>query len=198
LLRTSVDTHGDDQSQAGLTSNVMRLFVEALEQRPDSQVLDVGPVCDENIRFFARRVKRLYVCDLFIRLARSQREGFHPSEVLKHLDYPPKTFDGILLWELPDRLEDAEVPKLVDLCHTLLKADGIIMALNLDELTVSPAVNALVIGDDFRIQVRHQPHLDLRLHTRPSRKFLDMMAPFSVFKSFIYRNGTREFLLKLS
>ncbi|MBW2407438.1 MAG: hypothetical protein JRF17_08730, partial [Deltaproteobacteria bacterium] len=35
------------------TSNALKLFMEHLNQHPQSKVLDVGPVCQENIRFFA-------------------------------------------------------------------------------------------------------------------------------------------------
>ena len=54
-----------EADQVNYTSSVLHLFIEALERRQKAQVLDLGPVCGENIDFFVRRVQRLYVCDMF-------------------------------------------------------------------------------------------------------------------------------------
>ena len=62
---------------ASHTSNVLPLFVNDLE----GQVLDVGPVCGSNITFFAQRVKRLYVCDMFLFLDRKRSKGLPLNKV---------------------------------------------------------------------------------------------------------------------
>jgi hypothetical protein len=177
-------------------SNVLRLFIEDLERRPETQVLDVGPVCGENISFFARRVKRLYICDMFLRLDRDRRKGLCPGNVWQYLDYPPQSFDGILLWELVDRLEDYEAQRLIGLCSTLMKPNGKVVVFVLGEQEVPTAVNSFVIGDGLRVYQRPQPHLDLPMRRRQNRDVLSMMTPFKAVKSFIYRNGLREFLFQ--
>lgn len=178
------------------TSNVLRLFIEDLERRPETQVLDVGPVCGENISFFARRVKRLYICDMFLRLDRDRRKGLPPGNVWQHLDYPPQSFDGILLWELADRLEDHEAQRLIGLCSTLVRPNGKMVVFIIGEQAVPTVVNSFVIGDGFRVYERPQPHLDLPMRGRQNRDVLSMMIPFKLVKSFIYRNGLREFLFQ--
>ena len=77
-----------------------------------AQVLDLGPVCEENITYFARRVKRFHVCDMFLRLNRNKREGLPSKMVWKHLDYRPHSFDGINLWDFIDHLNDDEIAQL--------------------------------------------------------------------------------------
>ena len=81
---------------------MVQLFVETLEQRQDVQILDVGPVCGENIMFFAHRVTRLYVCDMFLRLDRNRRKGLPSNKVWGHLNYYEELVD--FLWRplLPD------------------------------------------------------------------------------------------------
>jgi hypothetical protein len=182
--------------QAGYRSNILRLFVEELEKRRNAQVLDAGPTCSENINFLARRVRRLYVCDLFVRLDKCLRESLPTSLALSHLDYPPKTFDGILLWELADRLEDNEVSGLVKLCHNLLKQGGLLMVVYRGDQRGPAEVNAFVIGEDSQIHLRPQPHLDLPRHGRQYRKMLTMFSLFNLSKSFVYRGGIKEFLFK--
>ena len=181
---------------ADYTSNILRLFVESLNQRQEVQVLDVGPVCSQNISCLAHRAKRLYVCDMFLRLDRERRIGKTPNTTWRNLDYPPRSFDGVLLWDLPDRLEDGELVKLVKLCHNLTRSRGMVMVIVHSEHLLSPPVNSFVITDEFRLHLRPQPHLTLPLHVRANRKVLDMLAPFIPVKSYIYRNGLKEFLFR--
>ena len=170
--------------------------MEHLQQRPERNLLDVGPVCQENIRFFATRVKKLYVCDMFIRLGRCIRKGSPVDQIWDKLDYPPQKFDGILLWELADRLDDPDVKRLVTLCHTLLRPGGMAMVVVLGDQSRSSAANAFVVGQNFRVYLRPQPHLHLPLRSRQNRDVLSMMAPFIPARSFICRPGFMEFLFK--
>ena len=182
---------------ADYTSNVLRLFVEALRRRQEPQVLDVGPVCGENIGFLAHRVRRLSVCDLFIRMDRDHRKGVPLSWTWQHLDYPPQSFDGILLWDLADHLNDEEVTRLVQLCRNMLKPGGTVAVIVLGAETLSNTVNSFVIGEGLRLHLRPQPHLDLPLQVRQNREVLSLFTPFTPVRSFIYRNGLREFLFRL-
>lgn len=176
------------------TSNVLQLFMEGLDCQPPGQVLDLGPVCQENISFFARRVKRLYVCDMFIRLERCLGKGDSVGRIWQELDYPPESFDGILLWELADRLDDKEVRTLVKLCHTILKPGGMAVVLVLGEQIARFGVNSFVVGQDFKVRLRPQPHLHLPIRSRQNRDVLAMMTPLNPAKSFICRPGFMEFL----
>jgi len=176
------------------TSNVLQLFIEGLDGRPLGQVLDLGPVCQENIRFFAERVKRLYVCDMFIRLDRCLGKGDPVDRIWHEIDYPPESFDGILIWELADRLDDGEVRALVKLCHTMLKPGGMAVVLVLGEQAARLGVNSFVIGQDFKVGLRSQHHLHLPLRGRQNRDILAMMTPLKPAKSFICRLGFMEFL----
>jgi hypothetical protein len=185
-----------DPGAVGYTSNALKLFMEHLQQRPERNLLDVGPVCQENIRFFASRVKKLYVCDMFIRLGRCIRKGSPVDQIWDKLDYPPQKFDGILLWELADRLADPDVKRLVKLCHTLLRPGGMAMVVVLGDQSGSSAANAFVVGQNFRVYLRPQPHLHLPLRSRQNRDVLSMMAPFIPARSFICRPGFMEFLFK--
>ena len=182
---------------ADYTSNVLRLFVEALRRRQEPQVLDVGPVCGENISFLAHRVRRLYVCDMFLRVDRDRRKGVPLSWTWQHLDYPPQSFDGILLWDLVDHLDDREVVRLVELCRTMVRPGGMVAVFVLGAKVLSNTVNSFVIGDGLRLNLRPQPHLDLPLYVRQNREVLSLFTPFTPVRSFIYRTGLREFLFQL-
>ncbi len=165
-----------------------------LEGGRDGNVLDLGPACGENIRFFASRAARLYVCDLFRRLALDP--GRSASGLWRHLNYPEEAFEAILLWTLPDHLEDGDLARLARLCHTLLRGGGTVMLVSLGTETPRAPANCFVVGPDYRVQLRPQSHLQLPVHHRHNRDLIAMAAPLVLDKSFIYRNGLREFLFR--
>ena len=177
----------DEPGTTGYTSSVLQLFLEGLDRQPQGQVLDVGPVCHENIMFFTQWARKLYICDMFFHLAQSIRKENPVHQIWQQLDYPPKSFDGILLWELADRLDEQEVVTLVKLCHTMLKPGGLVVAFVLGEQAVSSIVNSFVIEQNFLVHLRPQPHLHLPLSERQNRDVLAMMSPLTPVRSFVCR-----------
>ena len=178
------------------TSNVIRLFIKSLEHQQEGQILDIGPVCSENINFLAQHVMRLYVCDMFLQLDQKRRKDLPISRLWQHLDYPPQSFDGILLWDLIDHLEDNEVSRLIELCIKMLRPSGLVMLFSLGEQATQTVVNSFVIRDSFQLDLRPQSHLDLPFHIRHNREVLSLLTPFTLVKSFIYHNGLRQFLFQ--
>ena len=185
-----------EPSLADYTSRMLQMYFEALDQSSMDQVLDVGPVCEENITFFAQRVKRFHVCDMFLRLNRNRREGLPSKKVWKHLDYAPHSFDGINLWDFIDHINDDEIGRLVNLCHTLLKPKGMMIVTSFEEQSAPSQINSFVMQDSYRLTFRPQNHLDLPCYYRSNRILTNMLSEFASVKSFIYRNGVREFLCK--
>ena len=180
----------------GYNSTILKEFVDTLESLKDAQTLDLGPVCQENITFFALRMRRHYVCDMFLGLKRESRNDLHPSNGWKHLDYPERNFDGIQLWDLCDRLEDGDVIRLVELCYTMLRTKGLLMLIAFEKKPASSIVNTFVIGQGYRLDIRPQPHLDLPWKFRHNRALTSLLSSFTIVRSFRYHSGIREFLFK--
>ncbi len=177
-------------------SMILELFVESLEPGTDVQILDAGPVCQENITFFALRMGRHYVCDMFLWLKREKRKELLPGNGWKHLDYPDRNFDGIQLWDLCDHLEDDDVSRLVELCYTMLRATGLLMLIAFEKKPVSSIINTFVIGQNYRVDIRPQPHLELPWNFRHNRALTSLLSNFTIVRSFRYHSGIREFLFK--
>jgi hypothetical protein len=183
-------------SLGDFTSVLLQTYVEILEQSETAQVLDLGPVCEENIIYFARRVQRFHVCDMFLRLNRNQREDQPSRKVWEHLDYASHSFDGINLWDFIDHLNDDEVGRLVGLCHTMLKPRGMMIITSFEEQSAASPIYSFVIQDRYRLTFRLQNHLDLPWYYRSNRALTHMLSAFHSVKSFLYRNGIREFLCR--
>jgi hypothetical protein len=175
---------------------MLQMYFEKLDRSSIAQVLDVGPVCEENIMYFAQRVKRLHVCDLFLRLNRSRGKGLPVNRVLDFLDYAPNSFDGINLWDFIDHLNNDEIGGLVNLSHTLLKPRGMMIVTSFEKQWAPPQIHSFVMRDGYRITFRLQNHLDLPRHYYSNRILTAMLSEFQTVKSFIYRNGVREFLCR--
>jgi len=178
------------------TSKVLQLLAGTFEKHLDFLILDVGPVCNENIEFFARRVKGFYVCDIFVRLDRDRRKGLKPNCVWRHLDYAPRSFDAINLWDLLEHLDDNEARRLTEICGNMLKPNGLLSVTAFERQPAPREISSFVIGQDFRLSLRSQPGLDLPWHYRHNRALISLLMPFSAVKIFCYRSGIREFLFQ--
>ena len=180
----------------GYNSTILKLFVESLERWRDVEILDAGPVCQENITFFAGRLSKLHACDMFIRLHRALIELPKPGNFCLHLDYPARSFDGIQLWDLVDHLDDDQARQLVKRCFEMLRSTGLMMLIAFEKKPEPATINTFVVGREYRIDLRLQQHLKLPWYSRHNRALTSLLAEFNIVKSFRYRNGLREFLLK--
>lgn len=188
--------HPDPPAEDAYTSRILPLFVEFLDDHPKGNLLDVGAVCGENIRFFASRVAKLYVCDLFQRLCQETKRGRSASHIWPDLNYPVGSFEAVQLWDLADHLEDRDFTRLVELCVLMLKPKGMMMLIAMGEQADPASSISLAIGEAFRLHFRAQPDMDLPRHYRHNRELIAMLSPFKLVKSFIFRNGLREFLFQ--
>jgi len=185
-----------EPSLADYTSMMLKIYVENLAQPSVAQILDVGPVCKENIMYFVQRIKRLHICDLFLRLNRNRRKGLPTKKVREYLDYAPGSFDGINLWDFIDHLNNDEIGSLVQLCHTLLKPRGMMIVTSFEKQWAPSQIHSFVMKDGYQITFRLQNHLDLPRHYYSNRIITSILSEFQMVKSFIYRNGVREFLCR--
>lgn len=184
-----------DADIVGHNSVILRRFCENLHTT-SSHVLDVGPVCRENISFLSERVKRLYLCDLFIRLEQHRRSQVPDQQFWRHLDYPDNLFDGVLLWDFGDRLDLNQLKELAAICHRIMRPDGLMVLLTLGRQNQNHDIHTFVLRDDFQLKLRPQSQLDLPPVYRPNNELLTALGDFTPLKSFIYRNGLREFLFQ--
>jgi hypothetical protein len=186
----------NNATPAGYTSMMLEMYFAKLGNLQSKLLLDLGPVCAESITYFAKRVKTFYVCDMFLRFAQYQDSDQSEAKLWRHLDYAPRSFDGLHLWDFIDHLPDQQAEKLIEICHKILKPGGKLLVAAFEERLAPEAINSFVVGKDYRITLRPQPHLDLPWNFRTNRKLALLMSGFPKGKSFLYRNGIREFLFQ--
>jgi hypothetical protein len=199
LATPTVLPHDDSHAGPSLsayTSMMLQMYIESLACYSRAEILDLGPVCEENIRYFAHRVKRFHVCDMFLRLNRTRCKSLPAKKVLGNLDYVPHSFDGINLWDLIDHLGDDDIGRLVNHCYTLLEPRGLMIITSFEEQSAPSKIHSFVIKHGCQVTFRLQDHLNLPWYYRSNRIITEILSEFRTVKSFLYRNGVREFLCR--
>ncbi len=186
----------DQAPDRAFNSRALALFVNQIKKRAGARILDLGPVCNENINLFGRLIKTLDVNDMFSHLARVNKMKKKGDPWWRELDYPAELFDGILLWDLPDRLTDDDAGEASQRCHRILKPGGLVMVCAATDTQKSTAVNAFAMDREFGVTFRLQPYLSLPPTIRKTRDLLEVLEPLQPVQTFIFRNGLRELLLK--
>ena len=185
-----------DSETFNYRSVTLKRFIEGIEGSPDGRLLDLGPVFNDNINFFSRRVKKLYICDLYRRIDEDLRDKRPASQFSRHLDYPSRTFDRILFWDLTDRLDNSHLTPIMERCFDMIKPGGIIMVLTMGDQVSPVGRDAFIVREDFQLYLKPQAYPHLAAHYRQNRDIMHLLLPFTPLKSLIYRNGIREFLFQ--
>jgi len=177
-------------------SSTLKFFLEDIEKQSSASLLDVGPIYRQNIEYLSRHIQKLFVCDLFRRLKDDRQANMPVDKYWRYLDYPANIFDGILLWNLIDRLEPDEIRSLIDRCHDMTKPGGLVMLFSMSTQVSPTGQNVFVIQEDSRLYIRERLYPHLPAKQRQNRDYLHLLSPFTPIKSLIYRNGVREFLFQ--
>lgn len=177
-------------------SLVLSLVVGHLERHPEGVMLDVGPVCGDNIALFASLVKKLYIHDLFRQLSQGRLKGSANHSIWQDFCYPLEAFDAVQAWDLCDHLDDRDFASFIELCALMMKPKGVMMLVAASEAPSPTTLNLYAIEEGLRLQVRPLSDAAPPFYHRHNRDLIDLMKPLRFVKSFIYQNGFREFLFE--
>ncbi|MEW5909806.1 MAG: methyltransferase domain-containing protein [Thermodesulfobacteriota bacterium] len=175
-------------------SRVLRLISDRLTQRENPLILDLGPTFGDNIRFFADKAKKLFTFDLFTCLDEANRNRLPAKTAFRFLAYPSRYFDGVLLWNLIDHLNTTDARELARIIREITRPEGVVMILAQDLFKPREYPIAFSIRDESRFHSQSLTELQLQAYYRPTREILDLMDSFVLIKSFISRQGIREYL----
>jgi hypothetical protein len=177
-------------------SITLKHFLETIAQQDMGQLLDAGPITKDNINFLCLKVRKLFVFDLFRHLDQDRKKNLPSNQYWIDFDYPPNTFDGILLWNLVDRLNESEASNMVARCFSMAKTGGLLMLFTLGSKVSPSGQNVFTIREGFRLCMRSREYPHITTVPRQNRDYINLLTPFIPVKSMIYRNGIREFLFQ--
>lgn len=181
-----------DLDTSTYTSRMIPAYLAWLSKRSSTCILDLGPVCDTTINFFLPHIQKFFTYDLFLRITRYR----DIRAALKELHYAQGSFDAVHLWDVIDRMDDHTISPVIDVCHSLLKSGGSLIAVAYNEQTGEPALNSFAVTENSNIVLKPQSHLNFPFYHRNNQTILNIMKPFTLYNSYIYRCGIREFYFR--
>jgi len=194
------------------TSNGLREFLDVLGDVGGARVLDLGTVWQSTISFLVDRGCRVSAEDLLrgwkdFLAAEEEQERAAPapengekisSAVLTEkflqsaLQYPVRSFHGILAWDVLDYFNAAVVPVLMERLFHVLHPGGALLALF--HSRPAEGFHRYRIMDSNTVELLAAPTLVVHAHVFHNREILDLFGRFRSSKTFVGRDQVREAL----
>jgi len=184
-------------------SNGLRQFFENLPREDRLRILDLGGASQANINFIALQGHKLHTEDLLVgldRLNRSapdvvDREALTERFVSENLNFPNEQFDGILVWDSLEFLEEDLLAAAVYRLQAMVKPGGTLLTFFHTQAKGEP-VNV------YRYQIKDQQSLQLqprfsRLLPRTfnNRNLERLFSTFHSVKFFLAKDSLREVIV---
>jgi SAM-dependent methyltransferase len=177
-------------------SRMMERYRQFLGKCDNPQLLDIGPICGNNIEYLLHRYTRLFVCDIMQRLRPEPLQPVEADQLPACFDYEEGSFDGIHLWDVPDHLDDRALRELVTRCSALLKPNGLLIVIASTTRSLQPYQHYFVLNEETAVVLARSTSFKLPYFHRPNRDIELAMKPLEQYSSFICMNGVREFIFK--
>jgi hypothetical protein len=171
-------------------ANSLDLFVDRLQKFQNPLILDLGPVCEQNLDYLAGTNRfSVRVEDL------SREAGGDLARAVELLSLEKSAFHGVLLWSLLDHLKREAIRGLVRRMWSALRPGGLVAAFFGQRQMPEAAVQQFLIRGRGMISIR-ETGIMAPCWNWPNREILDLFEPFETVNSFILKSGLREFLFR--
>src|SRR5215470_2792076 len=200
------------EQSANRVSNGLKEFLWNLDGLGRGTLLDLGPAWQTTLNFFIERGFRVTSDDLLrswkdflaeeeIRLKNaaisSENIDLTPAGraarfVQANLQYPPSSFDAVLLWDILDYLEPAVAKQTVACLTEFLRPGGIVFAMFHSKKP--EGFQRYRVADSNTLQVISATPLCPAQRVYQNREIQDLFARFRTVKSFVGRDQLRESL----
>jgi hypothetical protein len=191
-------------------SNGLKEFLWLISDVPHGRILDLGPVWQSTVAFFVDRGYRVSTEDLlrtWKEFLSAEEEGFRKTPVgaaverispaaladkflESALQYPERSFHGVLTWDLLDYFDPEVTPRLMGRLSQLIHPGGAMLA-----MFHSRAVERFHryrVVDGQTIELIAAPTLALHSHVFQNREILGLFGEFRSSKTFVGRDQVRE------
>jgi 2-polyprenyl-3-methyl-5-hydroxy-6-metoxy-1,4-benzoquinol methylase len=178
-------------------------FLANLGSRPQSDLLDLGPVVGPNVTFFGEQLGcKIFVEDLskdIDRHVREEKVAELPAFLEQRFPQESGSFDGILCWDVFDYLDKTAAVPLARQLTRLLRPEGALLAF-FSTAEPQPGTKASytrhVVVDQTTLQ--HRPYPAARGKQRPllNRDIQRMFEPLQISEQFLLKTNMREVLFR--
>jgi hypothetical protein len=193
-------------------SNGLKEFLWLISDVPHGRVLDLGPVWQSTVSFFVDKGYRVSTEDLLRTwkvFLTSEEEGFRNAPVgteaervspaalagkfLENaLQYPERSFHGVLAWDLLDYFDPEVTPRLMERVSQLLHPGGAMLAMFHSRAT--ERFHRYRVVDGQTVELITAPTIAVHSHVFQNREILGLFSDFRSSKTFVGRDQVREAL----
>jgi hypothetical protein len=191
-------------------SNGLKEFLWLISDVPHGRVLDLGPVWQSTVSFFVDKGYRVSTEDLLRTwkdFLAAEEEGFRKAPVgadaqrvspsvladkfLENaLQYPERSFHGVLAWDLLDYFDPEVAPRLMARLSHVLHPGGAMLAM----FHSRPAerFHRYRVVDSQTVELLPASTIAVHSHVFQNREILGLFADFRSSKTFVGRDQVRE------
>src|SRR6266702_4900060 len=201
-----------DPRESTRVSNGLKEFLWNLDGLGRGTLLDLGPAWQTTLNVFIERGFRVTSDDLLhswkdflaeeekrLQIAATLTEtidltpaGRAARFVQANLEYPPSSFDAVLLWDILDYLEPAVAKQTVGCLTEVLRPGGIVFAMFHSKKPGS--FQRYLVADSNTLQGIGAKPLCQAQRVYQNREIQDLFGRFRTVKSFVGRDQLRESL----
>lgn len=181
---------------------VLNIFIDEMTLLPEPLILDLGCICDSNIEFFIHLGCKVVVKDILNANARAFTDQGNVREIsvdeLKmDFEYPDKSFDGILLWDLFDNFHFEEARLILNNVRAILKDKGWAIALfRPANQTPFNSITRFRIVNSGEVRYEALPLITRRQKIYYNRDIAELFSNFSPYSSYMLKNRWREVIVR--
>jgi hypothetical protein len=197
------------------TANALKEFLWLLGDVPQARILDLGPIWQSTVNFFAEKGFRIASEDLLrgwkeFLSAEEESLRSHPVGLVENdadevavptlaerflegaLRYPDESVHGILAWDLLDYFDADMVPRIAERLFRILRPGGAMLALF--HSRPAGSFHRYRIVDRQTVEQLSAPTLAVHAHVFQNREILDLFGEFRSSRTFVGRDQVREAL----
>lgn len=196
---------GQMPGPTGVVSGVHRspgfsALCDALEERAESAVLDLGPSSTENVAFLAKLGANVQIQDLFRSSggAHGSRAEIYRFDDIDELPLPTTgSFDAILAWDLLHYFHAKEIPQFVERLAKVSRPGTMLLASASATAPVPPTPIQFKIVRRDRLEYLISEETRAEAPDLTPRRVEKLLPEFHPLRIFQLRNGMQELLFQL-
>lgn len=179
-------------------------FIRAIAAPEGQRILDLGPTSPANLSFVTGLGHRAYNEDVLLEshdpgLLKASPEGKQIIDVerfmAENLDHEKELFDAVLLWDVPDYLDESLVKPVVERIHKVTKPGGLLLGFfHTRDAGPDAPYYRYHIADKQTLELQRGPQFRLQ-RVFNNRHIENLFHDFASIKFFLGRDNIREVLV---
>ena len=179
-------------------------FTHSLAKTEGQRILDLGPTSPANINYITGLGHRAYNEDVLLAshdpaLLVSDADGKKHIDVARflseNLDHEKELFDAVLLWDVPDYLDETLVKPVIERIHKITKPGCMLLGFfHTRDAGPNAPYYRYHIADQDTLELQRGPQFSLK-RVFNNRHIENLFHDFHSLKFFLGRDAIREVLV---